>query len=279
MGYLVETSGRILLPESLERQALTVLEVRMAGRQGWYDEDEVHVDSLEELAPFAAAQVRREGDWLVLGTDTDGDPKWSEQAGEFYRSLGSFVREGEVHLQGEDGQTWSYVYSGDGVEQRGDNGWDGTPGTGPPAGAGPVVPAAAPAESPMPPAPPAPPAGAATPPGVTPVPPGGPAPEAPEPSQFRYPGSDQRPEPTTGPTPPAGPTPGPPPGAYEPPYSPAPGQPGPGQPPGPGVPDYRAERAWAEPPPASTGRTVLMATLLVVGVVLIIGLALLVSGF
>jgi hypothetical protein len=256
VGYLVETSGRLKLPQELERQALTVLEVRMGARGGWFDADQVHVDSLEELAPYAAAQVRREGEWLLVGTDTDGDPKWSEQASEFYRSLGSFVREGEVHVRGEDGQAWSYLYSGDGVLQRGDNGWDGTPGD--------------PAAGPVPPAP--------TPPGVSPPPPAasGPtaagAPEPPaQPAQFRYPGSDERPAP-------------PPPAA---PQSYAPGDPGdPGSVaespsyPGPptGLPEDRVQRAWADPPPASAGRTALMVGLLVVGVVLIIGLALLVSG-
>jgi hypothetical protein len=260
VGYLVETSGRVLLPQELERQALTVLEVRMGGLQGWFDADDVHVDTLEELAQFAATSVRRDGDWLVLSTDTDGDPKWSEQASEFYRSLGSFVREGEVHVRGEDGQAWSYLYSGGAVTQRGDNGWDGTPGSAPAA-------ASPPGAAPAPPAPAsqAPPS-APEPPGSSPVapPPGG-EDLGPAPSQFRYPGSEERPEP--------------PPAPYGPGAS-APTGPPPGPPlqQGPGVPDYRADRAWADPPPASTGRTLLMVTLLVVGVVLIIGLALLVSG-
>ena len=235
MGYLVETSGRLLLPQELERQALTVLEVRMGARGGWFDADQVHLDSLEELAPYAAAQVHRDGDWLVVGTDTEGDPKWSEQASEFYRALGSFVRDGEVHVRGEDGQAWSYVYSGEGVVQRGDNGYDGTPG-----------------DSPAAPAPPA----APPPPGVSP-------PQPTQPSEFRYPGSEERPEPAQ---PPPAPMPyaEPAPSAY-------------GEVPG-GLPDERVQQAWADPPPASAGRTALMVALLVVGVVLIIGLALLVSG-
>ena len=230
MGYLVETSGRIRLPQELERQALTVLEVRMNAREGWFDADADHVDSLEELATYAAAQVRRDGDWLLVETDADGDPKWSEQAEEFYRVLGSFVREGEVHVRGEDGEAWSYHYSGDGVEQR-----DGDATPAPPVSG-------------------------------LPTPPGGGAPEATDPSEFRYPGREDRPQPPAAPVsyaeqPPTGP------------YSPGPGLDQPGW-----APDPQAERAWADPPPASTGRTVLMATLLVVGVVLIIGLALLVSG-
>ena len=267
MGYLVETSGRLLLPQELERQALTVLEFRMGAQQGWFDADDDHVDSLEELATFAATSVRREGDWLVLSTDTAGDPKWSEQASEFYRTLGSFVRQGEVHVRGEDGQVWSYLYSGDGVEQRGHNGWDGSPGVAlaaaPPVA--PEAPAPPTAEAPAPPAPESPTSSAA------------PPPEGLDPSQFRYPGREDRPAPPPSaeppPSAPYGEAPSAPyAGSPDAPYSPPPGQPGPQ------VPDYRAERAWADPEPASTGRTLLMATLLVVGVICIIGLALLVSG-
>ena len=245
MGYLVETSGRILLPESLERQAVTVLEVRMDAKQGWFDADDPDhaVHTVSDLGSFVAADVRREGDWLLLGTDTDGDPKWSEQASTFYRTLGSFVREGEVHVRGEDGQVWSYVYSGDGVQQRGDNGWDGTPGDAPVAAPAPE--AAAPVAPPTPPA-------APTPPGVT-------APEPTQPSEFTYPRSEDRPSP-------------------QPPPAPLPYAGGAPDDRSAQLPDDRAERAWAEPAPASAGRTALMVALLVMGVILIIGLALIVSG-
>lgn len=263
MGYLVETSGRIRLPQELERQALTVLEVRMGARQGWFDADDVHVDTLAELAPYAAAQVRREGDWLVVGTDEDGDPKWSEQASEFYRVLGSFVHEGEVHVRGEDGEAWSYHYSPEGVEQRGDNGWDGSPGDS--TGATPEVTPAAPPTAPEPPT-------AGPPAQDLPSPPGS-AQGAPDPSQFRYPGrEDPPPEPPRSEQPPPAPAPY----ADEPPV--APHSPGPGLDQPGWAPDPRAERAWADPPPASPGRTALMTLLLVVGVILIIGLALVVSG-
>lgn len=251
MGYLVATTGRLLLPPGLERHALTVAEHRMAARQGWFDPDAGHVDSLGDLAAFAGVRLEREGEWLTLATDHDGDPKWSEQAEEFYRSLSDFVQEGEVHLRGEDGSTWSYTYAGGALAQQGDNGWDE-----PPAAAGgatavaqdrPAAPpqdmASAPdvrpdpsarqpeppAQQPEPPAPPTPPAAA--------EPPGG----------FSYPGKEDRP-----------------PRASPPPTPPVP--------------------AWApgeddEAPPASPGRAVAMTALLVVGVLLIIGLALVVSGF
>ena len=125
MGYTVETAGRLLLPERLEPQALTVLEVELAGREGPFDAD-THVDSLGELAGFAGAAVRREGDWLLLTTDVDGDPKWSDQATGFYTGLARWVHQGEVHLAGEDGGRWSYQFGPDGVIQLGQNAWDGS---------------------------------------------------------------------------------------------------------------------------------------------------------
>ena len=247
MGYLVETSGRLLLPQELERQAVTVLEVRMGPKSGWFDPDRDHVDTVAELAEFAATSAHREGEWLVLSTGTEGDPKWTEQASEFYRSLGAFVRDGEVHVRGQDDQVWSYLYSADGVVQRGANGWDGTPGDAP------VDTAPAPAQAPAP--PPAPLPGATARPS-----------EPSEPSEFRYPGSEDRP---------AAPEPA------QPPPAPLPYAGGSDAPPAqdaPLGPDERVQRAWADPPPASAGRSALMVGLLVVGVVLIIGLALLVSG-
>ncbi len=125
MGYTVETSGRLLLPQHLEAQALTVLEVELAAQPGPFD-DTTHVDDLAELAGFAGAGVRREGEWLVLTTDEEGDPKWSEQATGFYAGLARWVRQGEVHLVGEDDARWSYRYGPDGVIQVGQNGWDGS---------------------------------------------------------------------------------------------------------------------------------------------------------
>ena len=125
MGYSVETSGQLLLPQDLEKQALTVLEVELAGRQGPWSASEV-VDTLEELAWVGCTSVRREGDWLHLAPDLDGDPKWSDQATGFYVGLARWVQQGEVRLVGEDGARWSYRYAPDGVIQVGQNGWDGS---------------------------------------------------------------------------------------------------------------------------------------------------------
>ena len=125
MSYTVETTGTLLLPEQLERQALTVLEVELAGRQGPYD-DSQHVEDLAGLARFAGAEVRRDGDSLQLTTLVGADREWSDQATAFYVGLARWVHQGEVHLTGQDGARWSYRYGPDGVIQVGQNGWDGS---------------------------------------------------------------------------------------------------------------------------------------------------------
>jgi hypothetical protein len=125
MTYSVTTSGRLLLPEVLERQALTVLEVDLVARQGPFD-DPAAADTLADLARVAGVAVRREGDWLHLATDEAGDPGWSDQSTAFYVGLARWVREGEVQLQGQDGGRWSYRFGPDGVIQIGQNGWDGS---------------------------------------------------------------------------------------------------------------------------------------------------------
>lgn len=228
MGYLVATTGRLLLPPNLERQALTVAEHRMASRQGWFDPDDEHVDSLADLATFAGVTLTREGEWLTVNTDHEGDPKWSDQAEEFYRALSDFVQDGEVHLRGEDGSTWSYRYSAGGL-QSGDGGAT-VADTG---GASPQAPA-----EPSPTPQPDPPAAADPPPAQPdPDPPGG----------FSYPGKEQRPPRAT-------------------------------PPPTPPVPSWTPSED-DEAPPASRGRVLAMTALLVVGVLLIIGLALFASGF
>jgi hypothetical protein len=125
MSYAVETTGTLVLPEALERQALTVLEVELAGRQGAFD-DSQHVDDLASLARFAGAEVRRDGDRIDLSPTTATSPQWSDQSTAFYVGLARWVKEGEVHLVGQDGARWSYRYGPDGVIQVGQNGWDGS---------------------------------------------------------------------------------------------------------------------------------------------------------
>lgn len=98
----------------------------MAERDGWYDPVEWPMTSLDQLATVAGAVVERDGDWLVLATDEEGDPKWSDQATAFYAALSPFVGEGSVLLSGEDGTEWSYAYANGAVTQSGVNGWDGS---------------------------------------------------------------------------------------------------------------------------------------------------------
>jgi hypothetical protein len=146
MGYLVESSGRLLLPEPLEPQVLTVLEVDLLRHQGWFGEEDVEVvDTLADLARFVGADLVRDGDWLVVSTYEEGDPKWSEQATAFYEGLARWVLKGDVRLAGEDGAQWSYRYGPDGMVKEGVNGWDSSPGDDVPE---PAVPPAPPAPAP-----------------------------------------------------------------------------------------------------------------------------------
>jgi hypothetical protein len=219
MGYLVESSGRLLLPERLEPQVLTVLEVELQRHQGWFHQDEMEaVDSLADLARFVGADLTRDGDWLVVSTDEAGDPKWSEQASAFYAGLARFVLKGDVSFEGEDGAQWSYRYTPDGMVQDGVNGWDGAPGEVVDLAATPPRHGSTPSTPPSSPPPP-----------PSPLPPSTPPPPLPEPSAWS---------------------------------EPAPGR------------DF-----WADDPaPPAGNRTVAMALLLLVGVVLIIGVAFLAAG-
>lgn len=128
MGYLVETTGRVLLPLDREGAAFEALKAAMADRQGWFEPDDLQwpVTSLADLASCAATSITRDGEWFVLATDEEGDPKWSEQATAFYAELASWVSDGTVMFSGEDGTEWGYTYSAGGLTQSGTNGWDGS---------------------------------------------------------------------------------------------------------------------------------------------------------
>lgn len=262
VGYIVETSGRIRLSEQAEREALTVLEVQLPSHQGWFDGQDL--DTLDDLGSFVGVSLQRHGDDVLLATDDDGDPKWSEQATAFYRGLARWVTDGAVHFRGEDGETWSYLYTPDGLRQIGTNGWDGS--SGEPGGAPadravtdtPRAPGASSPPSDTGPGrtdrisyPPAPGAGPAVPPG-RPVPPAGPPPPT-----YGAPGQS---------TPPPYPGPGP----YD-------ATPGGGTPGAPWTPD---PAAWQDHPPRprNPARTAGMVVLLIVGVILIIGIASLGAG-
>ncbi len=241
MGYLVATSGRVRLPEELEHQALTVLEVDLGPREGWFDADQP-VDDLGELARFVGADLARDGDWLVLTTDRHGDPKWSDQATAFYAGLARFVHEGEVTLRGEDGAQWTYRYSPEGMTTVGTSGWKGaTP-------AGPV-------DQPPPSAGP----GAASGPAAPEPPVGDPRPAAdPPPWQSQLP--PPQPRPAQNPE--------------------SPGDEGAGTPPPtPGYPPADSP-FWSDstPAPRSTARTVGMGLLLILGIILLVGVAALTAG-
>ncbi len=131
MGYLVVTTGRVLLPPDREAGALDALKAAMADRDGWFDPDHDAwpVASLDDLAAFVASiSLRRHGDWLVLRTDEEGDPKWSEQATAFFAELARWVDQGEVAFTGvqDEDETWTYTYAAGLLTQTGVNGWDGS---------------------------------------------------------------------------------------------------------------------------------------------------------
>ena len=128
MGYAVETTGRLLVPADSEGAAFDAVSAAMAERDGWYDpgDESWPVTSVADLATVAGASVQRDGDWLVLVTDEEGDPKWSDQATAFYTELAPWVSEGDVVLSGEDGTEWRYIFTNGLVVQSGINGWDGS---------------------------------------------------------------------------------------------------------------------------------------------------------
>ena len=126
MGYSVDVSGTVRLPERDEQRARELLRERvLAAGQGWLREQD-DVTTLDDLASYAAATCSRSGDTLVFSPDELGDPKWSEQATAFWLGLGELTAEGHVRVEGEEGSVWTYTYTPQGVVQRGRNGWDGT---------------------------------------------------------------------------------------------------------------------------------------------------------
>ncbi|MER5333769.1 hypothetical protein [Micromonospora sp. NPDC002717] len=127
MGYLVEPSGRLNLPQSDDAAAVAAVKAAMAERCVWFAPDEsAVVDTLADIAEEAAALIIRDGDWIEFGYDDAGDPKWSDQATAFYVAIAPFVRSGIVHIEGEDGSRWSCTYADGQITQQGWNGWDGS---------------------------------------------------------------------------------------------------------------------------------------------------------
>lgn len=157
MGLLVATAGRVLLPSSLERTALTVLEVELAAHDGRFHADRP-VDDLDALARCVGVALTRDGDWLVVATDREDTPEWSAQSAAFLTGLGRFVTEGEVQVRSADGRQWAYRYSSDGLEVAGMPADPGAadplaadPGAADPAAGTPQPPAAAAPSTPAPP--------------------------------------------------------------------------------------------------------------------------------
>ncbi|MEU0079518.1 hypothetical protein ABZY58_16570 [Micromonospora tulbaghiae] len=128
MGYNVEPSGRLHLPEGDEAAALAAVRVACSQRDGWFDPDLPPTpETLTDVAWVGAATFVRDGDWIEVGRSRD-DFKWSGQAIAFYVALAPFVRAGTVRFEGETGERWSYTYTyADGrITQQGYNGWDGS---------------------------------------------------------------------------------------------------------------------------------------------------------
>ncbi len=130
VGYMVEPSGRLNLPESDDAAAVAAVKAAWADRRGWFNPQAPDAfgpsDTLVDIARYASASITRDGDWIEFAYDDEGDPKWSEQATAFYVAIAPFVRSGMVHLQGEDDSRWSYTYGDGQITQQGWNGWDGS---------------------------------------------------------------------------------------------------------------------------------------------------------
>ncbi|GAA2355791.1 hypothetical protein Cme02nite_48620 [Catellatospora methionotrophica] len=123
-------SGQVDLPEELDAAAVAAVKAAWSGRRGWYKPDSaatyVPGETLSDIAGYAGASIKRDGDRITFGHDDEGDPKWSEQATAFYVAIAPFVLTGAVHIEGEDGGRWSYTYADGQLTQQGCNGWDGT---------------------------------------------------------------------------------------------------------------------------------------------------------
>ncbi|QYJ03873.1 OprD family porin [Nocardioides panacisoli] len=125
MGYSMATAGLLVLPAEQEPRALDAARGAMAPLQGWFDGD-ADLGTLDDLARYVGAAVTRDGERLLLATDEDGDPKWSDQATAFYLAIAPFVSAGEVRFVGEDERSWQYRYEDGALRQDGINGWDGS---------------------------------------------------------------------------------------------------------------------------------------------------------
>jgi hypothetical protein len=125
MGYAVEPSGRLHLPEADDPPAVDAVLAAWTAQDGGHSlATSDPAETLADIAWLAAASVTRDGDWIEFGFDEAGDPKWSDSATAFYVAIAPYVRGGTVHIDGEDGSRWSYTYSDGRIAQQGWNGWD-----------------------------------------------------------------------------------------------------------------------------------------------------------
>jgi len=127
VGYHVRPAGRLQLPAADDVAAVAAVTAAWAALDRGFDPAGFPPsDTLADIAWAAAAAVGRDGDWLEFDHDDEGDPKWSDRATAFYVAIAPFVRSGTLHIEGEDGASWSYSYADGRLTQEGWNGWDGS---------------------------------------------------------------------------------------------------------------------------------------------------------
>ena len=124
VGFRVEIAGRIKLRSDAESESLETLK-----RRFWDGDPIFPVDSLADLFILYAARASRQGDWITLEPILDGDPKMSFSTSAFYSALCEWVDDGRIDFNGEtgngdEGSSWSYMYSANGVSQVGENFYD-----------------------------------------------------------------------------------------------------------------------------------------------------------
>lgn len=121
----MHASGRLHLRQGDDAAAVAAVKAAWEKQDGGFNVDEYGpAGTLADIAWAALAAFVRDGDWIEVSLDEDCDPKWSYRAIAFYVAIAPFVREGTVHLEGEDGAEWSYIYLDGQITQRGLNGYE-----------------------------------------------------------------------------------------------------------------------------------------------------------
>ena len=112
----MDVRGEDRLARADEEEAVAALRLEVLGHRGWLGEED-EINSFADLACVGAARISRSGDWVTFATDDLNDPKWTDQAEAFFLGLGRWVRQGNVVVEGEDGERWGYRYGPEGVEE------------------------------------------------------------------------------------------------------------------------------------------------------------------